>query len=289
LPDSATDTRVHRPIIGFLTDFGLDGAAAVCRGVMLGICPEAHVIDVAHSIRKFAIRDGARVLAFALPYLPVGVHVGVVDPGVGTRRRPIAILAGRGDVLIGPDNGLLLPAADALGGVSAARMLTNRDLWLAATSTTFHGRDIFAPVAGHLAAGDAGFDAVGEELATDELVRLPEPEARVSPGRLESVVTYVDSFGNIRMAGGRDELRGAFGDPGDGTPLRVEIGAANVAAPIVEAARYATTFGAVPLGTSLVYLDSGGTLAMADNQGNVAERLGLEQDMAIVITSDADR
>ncbi len=147
-------TPTERPIITFLTDFGLNGATAACRGVMLSICRDAQIIDVGHDIRKFAIRDGAFLLRFALPYVPVGVHVGVVDPGVGTSRRPVAILSGRGDVLIGPDNGLLPPAADALGGIADARELTNRSLWLPVTTSTFHGRDIFSPVAAHIAAGD---------------------------------------------------------------------------------------------------------------------------------------
>ena len=103
------------PVIGFLTDFGFDGAAATCRGVMLSICPTAQIVDISHAVRKYAVRDGAFVLRATLPYLPVGIHVGVVDPGVGTERRPIAIRADRGDLLVGPDNGLLLPAADRAG------------------------------------------------------------------------------------------------------------------------------------------------------------------------------
>lgn len=277
-------TTPERPVIGFLTDFGLDGAAAACRGVMLGICRDAQIVDVSHTIRKFAIGDGARLLAFALPYLPVGAHVAVVDPGVGTVRRPIAIRTGRGDVLVGPDNGLLARPAEALGGISGARELTNRDLWLPATSTTFHGRDIFAPVTAHLAAGNASFESVGTPIPIDELVRLPEPRPTVEAGRLSSVVGYVDSFGNIRVAGGRDELHAAFGDLVDGTPLRVEIGATDAAPATIEESRYGSTFGTVPVGTSLVYIDSMGTLAMADNQGSLAGRLGIQPDQTVVIT-----
>jgi hypothetical protein len=276
-------TPRDRPIITFLTDFGLDGAVATCKGVMLGICRDAQIIDVAHSIRKYAIRDGAFLLRFALPYVPVGVHVGVVDPGVGTARRPIAIRTGRGDVLIGPDNGLLPPAADALGGAVQARDLTNRDLWLPATSSTFHGRDIFAPVAAHLAAGDAAFEDVGEPLEVGRLTRLPEPVARASDGAIETVVTYVDSFGNVRLAGGADELTAAFDSLPDGAPLAVELGGPN---PVVEGARYATTFGAVEPGAPLVYVDSLGNLAMADNQGNISARLGIGHDRPVRITRD---
>jgi S-adenosylmethionine hydrolase len=275
---------VERPVIGFLTDFGLDGAAAVCRGVMLGICRDAQIVDISHTVRKFAIADGARLLAFALPYLPVGTHLAVVDPGVGTTRRPVAIRTGRGDVLIGPDNGLLMPPADALGGTVEARELTNRDMWLPVTSATFHGRDIFAPVAAHLACGTREFTDVGSPAPLDGLARLPEPRPMVGEGRLETVVTYVDSFGNIRLAGTNAELAGAFGSLADGDAIRVELAAADGAAALVEKSQYASTFGAVAPGASLVYLDSQGTLAMADNQGNLAARLEIAAGRAAILT-----
>ena len=274
-------TEHTRPVIGFLTDFGLDGAAATCRAVMLSICRDAQIVDIGHTVRKYAIRDGGFLLRFALPYFPVGVHVAVVDPGVGTARRPIGIRTGRGDVLIGPDNGLLLPPADALGGVTEARELTNRDLWLPVTTSTFHGRDIFAPVAGHLANGDATFEAVGPALDPDTLIRVPEPEAIAREGSIETVVTYVDSFGNVRLAGDATTLTSAFGDVADGTPLRVEFAGDP---PIDETTRYGTTFGTVPQGASLVYVDSLGNLAMADNQGNLAARLGIGHDRPVRIS-----
>jgi hypothetical protein len=271
----------ERPVIGFLTDFGLDGAAATCRAVMLSICRDAQIVDIGHTLRKYAIRDGAFLLRFSLPYFPVGVHVGVVDPGVGTDRRPIGIQTGRGDVLIGPDNGLLVPAAEALGGIEEARELANRELWLAATTSTFHGRDIFAPVAAHLAAGDADFAAIGPVVPNDELIRLPEPAAVAADGAIDTVVTYVDSFGNIRLAGGPDELRGAFGEIADETPL---VAVFDGPEPVRENTRYATTFGVVPQGASLVYVDSLGNLAMADNQGNLASRLGIGHDRPVRIS-----
>ena len=274
----------ERPIIGFLTDFGLDGAAATCRAVMLSICRDAQIVDIGHTVRKYAIRDGGFLLRFALPYFPVGIHVAVVDPGVGTARRPIGIRTGRGDVLIGPDNGLLVPPAEALGGIAEVRELANRDLWLPVTTSTFHGRDIFAPVAGHLANGDTTFEAIGPTVDPGTLVRLPQPEAVASDGVVETVVTYVDSFGNVRLAGGADALARAFGALADGDPLMVEFGGES---PIRELSRYATTFGAVPRGNSLVYVDSLGNLAMADNQGNLASRLGIGHDRPLRITRDA--
>ena len=271
----------RRPVIGFLTDFGLDGAAATCRGVMLSICRDAQIVDIGHTIRKYAIRDGAFLLRFALPYFPIGVHVGVVDPGVGTERRPIGIRTGRGDILIGPDNGLLVSPADALGGIEQARELTNRDLWLPSTTSTFHGRDIFAPVAAHLANGDADFGQVGPTIQADALTRLPEPRATTTDAAIDTVVTYVDSFGNLRLAGGAVELRAAFGNIEEGTTLAVEFGGGP---PLVQATRFGSTFGAVPVGESVMYVDSLGNLAMADNQGNLAARLGIGHDRPVRIT-----
>jgi S-adenosylmethionine hydrolase len=168
-----------RPIVTLLTDFGLrDPSAAICKAVVLGICPDAEVIDLAHDVRKYAIGEGALALWAALPYVPVGTHVAVVDPGVGTARRPVALQVARGDVLVGPDNGLLAPAAERLGGIVEARELANEALRLPVVSSTFHGRDVFAPAAGHLAAGVA-FEALGPVVEPSTLVpsTLPAPRA----------------------------------------------------------------------------------------------------------------
>jgi len=271
-------TTTNRPVIAFLTDFGLDGAAATCRGVMLSICRDAQIVDVSHTVRKYAIRDGAFILRAALPFMPVGIHVGVVDPGVGSTRRPIGILTARGDVLIGPDNGLLLPAADALGGIAEARELTDRDLWLPHTTATFHGRDIFAPVAAHIAAADAPFAAVGPPVPVADLARLREPRARAADGHLETEVTYVDSFGNLRLAGGRQDLEAAFGQTDEGDPLIVAIGAS-----VPQEATFARSFGHVEVGATIFYIDSSGDLALADNQADLAGRIGAETGTPIRI------
>src|SRR5690349_6007049 len=160
------------PLISFLTDFGAESAPAVCRAVMWGIAPDARILDLSHSVRKYAIRDGAFLLSRMAGYLPVGTHVAVVDPGVGTPRRPIAIRTGRGDVLVGPDNGLLIPAAHVLGGVAAAHEIANADLFLSKVSSTFHGRDIFSPVGAHLANG-LPIAEVGPEVDVPTLRALP--------------------------------------------------------------------------------------------------------------------
>jgi S-adenosylmethionine hydrolase len=276
--------RAARPVIGFLSDFGTDGAAATCRGVILGICRDAQIVDICHTVRKYAIGDGSYLLAASLPYLPVGVHLAVVDPGVGTRRRPIAIQTSRGDLLVGPDNGLLVEASEELGGIESARILDNRSFWLPETSATFHARDVFAPVAAHLAAGTAAFSALGPPLSPAQLVRLQSREARAADGVLETVVTYVDSFGNVRMAGNEDDLRAALGDPTELGQLSLEFSRGGSTEAARELVRYERTFGEVETGSALLYVDSSGKLALADNQGNAAERLGVTAEMPVRIT-----
>ena len=162
------------PYLSFLTDFGTDTAPAVCRGVIWSILPDARINDLTHTSRQFGIRDGAFLLWSAVKYLPIGVHLAVVDPGVGTERRPIAIEVARGDRLVGPDNGLLMPAAERLGGITAAHLLENRALWRESVSHTFHGRDLFAPVAAHLAAGTP-IGEVGRLIDAAGLVPLRMP------------------------------------------------------------------------------------------------------------------
>jgi S-adenosylmethionine hydrolase len=270
-----------RPVITFLTDFG-PSAPAVCRGVMFGIAPDANIIDVSHQVPRYSISDGARTLVFALPYMPVGVHVAVVDPGVGTDRLPLALRTRRGDVLIGPDNGLLIPAAEALGGIAEARSIENRDLMLPVISSSFHGRDIFSPVAAHVAMG-VPFESVGPVVDVDRLVRLVQPKPTVREGALETVIVGVMSFGNVTFAGVPADLEQAIGALEPGRPLTLEFGGSNGQANTRERTTWAETFGRVPLGASLVMADSQGSLSFADNQGNAAARLGLSVDQAVRI------
>ena len=279
---------MERPVISFLTDFGPDGPAAICRGVMLGVARDAQILDLAHGVRKYAIVDGAYLLESAVPYLPVGVHVAVVDPGVGTQRLPIAIRAGRGDVLVGPDNGLLIPAAEVLGGIDEARALENRALMLPAASTTFHGRDIFAPVAAHLAIGTP-FDDVGPVVAAESLVRLPAPRCEVVDGELRTEVIYVDSFGNVRLGARPADLERAIGPLEARRELVAELGSPTGSVVAVERTAWQETFGRVPPGASLLYRDSLGRIALADNQADAAARLGAVVGWAVRISADGAR
>jgi hypothetical protein len=272
---------VDRPVVSLLTDFGPDGPAAICRGVILTIARDAQIVDIGHNVRKFAIRDGAFLLWCSLPYMPVGVHVAVVDPGVGTDRRPIAVWCRRGDVLVGPDNGLLMPAARRLGGIQAAHLLENSEYMLATRSSTFHGRDIFAPFAAHLASGRP-LESVGPAIDPEGLVDLRFPAPTVRSGELETAVLFVDSFGNARLAGQPSDLAAAVGrlEPGVAVGLEFEDESGRL---VRETTTWQRMFGAVAPGSSLLYEDSFGLVSLADNQGNVAARLGLEPDRTVRI------
>jgi hypothetical protein len=270
-----------RPVITFTSDFG-PSAPAVCRAVMFRFCPDANIIDISHQVPRYSIREGAGTLVFALPYMPIGVHVAVVDPGVGTDRLALGLRTGRGDLLIGPDNGLLIDAADALGGIVEARSLENEKLMLDQVSHSFHGRDIFAPMAGHLAAG-VPFETIGPAVPVDRLVRLPAIEPHVRDGALESTIVHVLIYGNVTFAGVPADLEAAIGPLAPGRSLVLEFPAHRGQPAVEERTVWARTFGDVPLGESILYSDSEGHLSLADNQGDAAARLGLTLDRPVRI------
>lgn len=278
--DSDGDTG--RPLVTLTTDFGeRDPSAAICRGVMLSVAPDARVLDVSHEVAKYAILDGALLLWSALPYLPVGIHVAVVDPGVGTERLPIGIRVARGDVLVGPDNGLLLPAAERLGGIRAVHALESPEYRLPVVSASFHGRDIFSPAAAHLALG-VPLAAFGRALDPERLVRLDLPAPQIQPGALATAVLYVDTFGNVKLAGERADLEAALGGLAAGDALLLDVEASNGSRRALQLGWHAT-FGAVPAGHPLLYEDSYGRLCVAINQGNAGERLGLQAGDRVAI------
>ena len=251
--------------ITFTSDFGLeDHFVGVCHGVMARVAPGVRVIDVSHGVAAQDVRGGAVVLAQAVPYLPPAVHLAVVDPGVGSGRGMVAVEAG-GQVLVGPDNGLLVWAAEALGGVERVHALQEPAYRLAPVSVTFHGRDVFAPVAAHLAAGVAP-GALGPELDPGGLVRLERAGARVDGGRVGASVVAVDHFGNLALDLRRDQLEGVGVAVGD--PVRVRVGGRS------HRLAFAETFASVPAGDLVLHEDSFGSLALAVNRGRAAERLG---------------
>jgi S-adenosylmethionine hydrolase len=252
--------------ITLLTDYGLeDGFVAACHGVIVGIAPQARIIDVGHLVPDGDVRRGAAILAQTVPYLPSGVHVAVVDPAVGSARRAVAVEAGD-RVFVGPDNGLLSWAVHAVGGAQAAYEIANEDLFLKPVSPTFHGRDIFAPVAAHLVNGCKPAD-LGPQVAVDRLVTLPTPSSRLRDGAAEGEVLSVDHHGNVQLSITSADL-GALGVR-SGDTLAVWLGMRQLAVP------YRETFAAVPPGELVAYVDSAGLVAMAVNAGDAFQRLGL--------------
>lgn len=247
--------------ITFLTDFGLqDDFVGVCRGVMRGIAPDATVIDITHGIPPQAVVQGAVVLARAIPYMPVCVHLAVVDPGVGSDRRPIAVRTHTGRIFVGPDNGLLLKAAES-DGIESTRVLGNPRYHLTAVSHTFHARDVFAPVAAHLAAG-SDFDDLGDALDPSKLVRVDVPEPEVGERTITGQVLTVDRFGNLALNLTGAHLAQLTLAPGDWVEVQFAL------EPYF--AQVAETYADAPPGELILYEDSYGAVALAIRDGNAA-------------------
>lgn len=271
-----------RPIT-FLSDYGYeDEFAGVCRAVVARIVPDAKLIDITHGIPRHDVRRGAAVLANVLPYVAAGVHLAVVDPEVGTERRAVAVRVVDDDrVLVGPDNGLLWPAIERLGGPAAAVDISLSPFRLEPLSATFHGRDVFAPVAATLAQG-AELREVGEGLDPAGLIRLERRPPRVERGRrIAATVAYVDRFGNAALDLADDEALESGLRLGH--PLRVEAGGSTLEAV------YAVTFADVPAGALLVYLDAYRNLALAVNRGSATERLDLTPGDEVVLRPERAR
>jgi len=233
--------------------------------VIKQIAPEAEVLDVTHGIPPQHVLQGALVLAHTLPYMPVGVHVAVVDPGVGGDRKPLALRVAGGRLYVGPDNGILLIDADRLCGVEQAVEIAEPAYMLESISSTFHARDVFSPAAAHLANGvDLG--ELGPALDPAALVRLEMPEPTIGTARIRATVLYVDRFGNVQLNLTRDHLEQLGIVPG--TQVEIEVAFDRFYA---VAAR---TFADVRPGDVVLYEDSYRNVALALNQGNAARAFG---------------
>ena len=261
----------------FLTDYGLeDGFVAACHGVAARIAPAVRIIDITHLVPPGDVRRGAAVLAQTVTAMPPAVHVAVVDPGVGTARHAIAVRAGDG-ILVGPDNGLLSWAIDALGGVASVYALTNDKLWNHPVAPTFHGRDIFMPVAAHLTMG-ARLEETGTRIDADELVTLSAPTSRILRGEAEGEVLSVDRFGNVQLSipsAAVSELGIVIG-----SRLAIRCNRREITAP------YLVTFGAAAPGELIAFTDSAGLIALAVRSGSAAERLSLPPGARVRIAAD---
>jgi S-adenosylmethionine hydrolase len=264
-------------VITFLTDFGLqDDFVGTCHGVMARIAPEARVIDVTHGIAPQSILQGALVLRSTTRFMPVGVHLAVVDPGVGGRRRPLAVSTSDGRAFVGPDNGLLLLAADELG-IGAAHELTDERYRLPDVSRTFHARDIFAPAAAHLAAG-VPIDRLGPAIDPADLVRIDVPDPAVGRSQISATVVGVDRFGNVATNMRSDHVANLGLSRGDRVEVRLTF------------ERYyaivAETFADADPGELILYEDSYGLVTLAISNGNAARLtgVGLGDELRIAVT-----
>jgi len=270
---------VPRPVVTFLSDFGSsDPFVGICHGVIVRTCPDAEVIHLAHGIDPQSVRQGSRVLAASIHYLPVGVHMAVVDPGVGSQRRAVCLRSADGRLFVGPDNGLLIPAAEACGGIELAVELTNTELMLDEVSRTFHGRDVFAPISGHLAGG-LDPSRLGPQIDPATLVRVQALEARLDGTRLSVVVQHVDRFGNIQLSAALADLGELFE-----SGRRVEVSRG-------DDRYYATcalTFGDVGRGELVLFEDSERQLSVAINRGSAAQLFDAEVNDQLVIELSPD-
>jgi S-adenosylmethionine hydrolase len=272
----ARAAAARHPLIVFMTDFGtIDDAVAICKGVMKRIAPEAEIIDLTHQVTPFSISEGARMLVRTAQYYPSGtVFVTVIDPGVGTSRKSIVLRTKSGQYFVLPDNGLVTQVADRYG-VDGIREITNPG-WLLAgsSSSTFHGRDVYSPVAAHLAHGE-DWTQIGPVQVS--FTRLDVPQAVVDAAGIKGLVVALDGpFGNLVTNVDRDAFLGLGYVVGD--TVRVKLGASELSLP------YAATFGGVAQGKPLVFIDSRGLVSLAINQGNFAQAYAVTPPVPLVIS-----
>ena len=264
--------------ITFLTDFGLeDDFVGTCHGVMKRIAPDADIIDITHGIPPQRVLQGALTLANVLPYMPSGVHLAVVDPGVGSTRRALALRDRDGRLHVGPDNGLLIPAAEKLGGIAEAHELVNPAYALETVSRTFHGRDLFSPAAAHLALG-VPLAELGPPIAPDALARLDLPQPDVGTSRIRATIVSIDRFGNMQLNVDRFHLERVAVVPG----TRVEIELAGERYYAVSA----RTFADARAGDIILYEDAYRNVAIAISGGNAAAMFAAREGQDVRIHVD---
>ncbi|MDQ3777286.1 MAG: SAM-dependent chlorinase/fluorinase, partial [Actinomycetota bacterium] len=253
--------------------------AGTCHGVIKRIAPEADVIHITHGIEPQSVLQGALVLANTLPYMPIGIHVAVVDPDVGSPRRALALRTGDGRTLVGPDNGLLMLATEQLGGAGAVHQISNTDYALEPVSRTFHGRDVFAPAAAHLALGVPLAD-LGDAVDPGTLVPLELPRPEIGTRRIRATCLYVDRFGNVQL-----NLTAA-----DVAPLGIAPGR-RVEVELATDRFYATaarTFAEARAGDIVLYEDAYQNIALAISRGNAAQTFGIRSGTEVRLRANSE-
>ena len=264
---------MKRPFISILTDFGVQTRGiGNMHGVAFSINSEAKVIDLMHGIRDFDIAAGAWALETSF-FLPVGCHVAVVDPGVGTQRKSIIINTNRGDYLIGPDNGVLIPATRILGGCKKAVQIANPNLMRQPVSPIFHGRDVFMPAAAYLSKGTA-MEEFGPLLEFESLTKAPYQDAECKDGKIEAEVIHINKFGSLHF-----NIRH---DVWDGLHLKkcqaITMGTDGKSLELP----YVDTFGEVPKGKPLIMKDDYLRMEAAVNMGNFSSQYNIKQGARVM-------
>lgn len=266
---------MKKPFISLTSDFGVGSQGiGIMHAVALDICPEAEIIDLRHGLPGFDVTEGAWTLE-SIQYLPVGCHVCVVDPGVGTSRRGIIIKTGRGDYLIGPDNGVLVPAAERiLGGIEKAVEIKNQKYMRKPVSPVFHGRDVFTPAAAWLCKG-IDISEFGPEIKPENLVKAPYGEAEVKPGYVSGEIIHVNHFGSIFVNVGQKDFRKSGIKYKDDVLIETKNRKIRT--------KFLKTFGEVPKGKPVMFPDDYGRIEIAINMGNFSERFAVNLKDKILI------
>lgn len=261
--------------ISFLSDFGhQDEFVGVVHGVLAKLAPDSRVVDVGHGFPRGNVKSAALALTRAVQYLPEGVCLAVVDPGVGTSRRAIAAETSWG-TFVGPDNGLLSPAVAMVGGATRIVSIENPEAMIPSPGETFHGRDLFAPAAALVASGDVAIDELGPELRGEEIVPLLLPLTETVGSIVTGEAWWVDTFGNVQTNVGPEELASVGIGPGD--VVTVKIGST------VHSVPWVSSYGEVEEGAVLIHVDSVGLLAVAVRGGRADEELNLAEGVAVTL------
>ncbi|HUG31968.1 MAG TPA: SAM-dependent chlorinase/fluorinase [Acidimicrobiia bacterium] len=262
--------------ISFLSDFGHDDEfVGVVHGVLVKLAPESRIIDVGHGFPRGNVRAAALALTRAVQYLPEGVCLAVVDPGVGTERKAIAAETPWG-TFIGPDNGLLSPAVAMVGGAGKIVSVENPEAIIPSPGQTFHGRDIFAPAAALLASGEASIGELGPQLSGEEIQPLLLPLTEVEGSTVAGEAWWVDSFGNVQTNIAPEDLSALGVSPGD--TVTVKVGSS------VHSLPWVSSYGDVGVGETLIHVDSVGLLALAVRGGRADQELNLAEGVSVTLT-----
>jgi S-adenosyl-L-methionine hydrolase (adenosine-forming) len=278
-PQEVAQPQWSRPTIVFLSDFGTaNDSVAICKAVILGIVPEARIMDITHQVTPYSIEEGARFLVGVTPYYPAGtIFLAVIDPGVGTSRKAVIVKTKKDQFFVLPDNGLITPVADR-DGVESAREITNR-AWTAGNdiSSTFHGRDVFAPAAAHLAAGEDWTLAGGE---IRDLVRLSPRAATIDGSGISGAVVGLDDpYGNLITDVSGDDFKRLGYAPGDRVGVKIDKGFYTLP--------YARTFMDVPVGQPLLFIDSRGRVGLALNERDFSKKYKITPPVPLFIPRKA--